>query len=262
MGNKDEQGITKKRASYQVQSVDRALRILSCFDLNNSERTLNELCEMTELPKPTVFRLLASLEAAKFIEHSEDNQRYTVGIRLFELGQVYQSNLSIERIAVPYMQDITQKFDIVCNLAILDDGQVVYIASTDQGGPFRHAPIIGYRHYIHCSALGKALVLDHSEQEVRAILDQRGMPSLSPHTITTPDDFWENLEQAREQGYTIDDQEGAVGIYCMAVPIRNREGEVVAAMSVSGPSPKFSEDVKETVTQELQAITSEMKRQL
>ena len=255
-------GITKKKASYRVKAVDRALNILTCFDLTNPELTLVEIKERTELPKPTVFRLLASLEAAKFVERTADNQRYTVGIRLFELGEIYQSNLSIEHVLKPHMQQVTERYDLVCNLGILDEGQVVYVASTDQGGPFRHAPIIGYRHYVHCSALGKSLVIDHADEEIREILDRRGMPQLSPRTLTSPDAFLENLEQAREQGYTVDDQEGAVGIFCLAVPIRNRAGEVVAAWSASGPSPKFAGDVKESLIADLQQKTLSVRHQL
>ncbi len=253
---------TTKKKSYQVQSVDRALQILSCFSLTDSERTLVELSELTGIPKPTVFRLLSSLEAAQFVERTANNQKYTVGIRVFELGNVYLANLSIERVLSPYMQRITQKHNIACNLAILDDGQVVYVASTNTSGPFQYAPIIGYRHYIHCSALGKALVFETPDQDILQILETRGMPSLSPHTITDPQEYLTELKKARKQGYTIDDQEGAVGIYCLAVPIRNKAGAVVAAMSVSGPSPKYTKDLKKEIIQDLQISASEALRQI
>lgn len=253
---------TRKRESYQVKAVDRALRILTCFNLTQPELTLSEICDLTDLPKPTVFRLLASLEAARFVERTADQQRYKVGIRLFELGKVYISNLSIERVMTPHMQRITEKHKIVCNLAVLDEGQVVYIASTEQRGPYRHAAITGYRHYIHCSALGKALVIDHPDQDIKDILAERGMPALSPHTITDPDQYLLDLEQAREKGFTVDDQEGAVGIYCMAVPIRNRDGKVIAAVSVSGPSPKFTDEIKNMLVQDMQYSVSVVQNQL
>lgn len=251
-----------KSKSYQVKSVDRALQVLSCFNLPYPERTLAELAELTGIPKPTVFRLLSSLEAAQFIERTADNQKYTVGIRVFELGNVYLANLSIERVLSPYMQRITQKYNIACNLAILDDGQVVYVASTNTSGPFQYAPIIGYRHHIHCSALGKALVLDMPDHDILQMLQTRGMPPLSPHTITDPQVYLAELEKARNQGYTIDDQEGAVGIYCLAVPIRNKAGAVVAAMSVSGPSPKYTRDIKKEIIQDLQISASDALRQI
>lgn len=248
----------KNNKKYQVQSVDRALQILTCFSLTKPELTLTEICEITQLPKPTVFRLLASLMAAQFISRTSDQQRYTVGIKLFELGNIYLSNLSIERIAAPYMQKITQKHNIACNLAILDEGQVVYIASTNSSGPFHYASIIGYRHHIHCSALGKALVIDMPDQEILKILQEKGMPALSPHTITDHNLYLENLKKAKEDGYTVDDQEGAVGIYCLGVPIRNRANKVIAALSVSGPSPQFTDEIRQEIIQDLKASVSEL----
>ncbi|MGD8457622.1 MAG: IclR family transcriptional regulator [Anaerolineales bacterium] len=236
---------------YKVQSVERALQILSCFSLTAPELTLIEICEKTELPKPTVFRLLSAMENLNFITRTADQQRYTVGIRVFELGNVYLSNLSLEQVISPYMQEITQKFNIACNLAILDSGQVVYIASTNTSGPFQYAPIIGYRHYVHCSALGKSLLIDKPQEEILSILSEKGMPSLSPHTITEPEEYLAEIETARELGYTEDDQEGAVGIYCLSVPIKNSSGKVIAALSVSGPSPKYTDDFKEAIIQDL-----------
>jgi len=247
---------------YKVQSVERALEILSCFSLTKPELTLIEICEMTKLPKPTVFRLLASLENSGFIARTADQQRYSVGIRVFELGNVYLSNLSIEQIFSPYMQEISQKYSIACNLAILDSGQVVYIASTNTSGPFQYAPIIGYRHYVHCSALGKSLLVDKSKEEILGILSETGMPALSPHTITKPKVYLEEIDEARRFGFTVDDQEGAVGIYCLAVPIRNRSGKVVAALSVSGPSPKYNDDFKESIIRDLQKSAQEAVKRL
>ena len=250
------------KKKYKVQSVDRALQILGCFSLVAPELTLIEICEKTELPKPTVFRLLSALEDQGFIDKSPDNQRYSVGIRVFELGNVYLSNLSIEQVAAPFMQAITHKFNIACNLAILDRGQVVYVASTNTSGPFQYAPIIGYRHYIHCSALGKSLVLDLPEEEVIAILADWGMPRLSPYTITEPADYLEELGNTKARGYSVDDQEGAVGIYCLAVPIQNRSGKVVGALSVSGPSPQYTDEYIEGLVSEMKASTAAMQRKL
>ncbi len=259
MGNIDQEG---KKTKYKVQSVDRALQILTCFSLKKPELSLIEICDMTELPKPTVFRLLSALESAQFIERTTDKQRYSVGIRVFELGNIYLSNLSIEQILAPAMQRITREFNIACNLAILDDGQVMYIASTNTSSPFQYGPIIGYRHYIHCSALGKALVFDLADDEISAILEQRGMPALSPNTITQPAKYFENLKQSRKLGYAVDDQEGAIGIYCLAVPIRNQLGKVIAALSVSGPSPQYTEDIEKEIIQRLKDSAVEAQRQL
>ena len=251
-----------KRQMYRVQSLDRAFEILQCFSLRKQELDLNEICEQTQLPKPTVFRLLSSLQQARFVERTTDGQKYQVGVRAFELGGIFLAHLSIESVARPLMERLTEQRGMTCNLAILDDGQVVYIATTDPLGPLHYHSIVGYRHYIHCSALGKALVAELSPEEVKHILRRRGMPALSPNTITDPDVLLSELAKTRKQGYAIDNQEGAVGFCCLGVPIRNHTHRIVAAISVSAASPQMTPDTRPAIARDLQATAREISKQL
>jgi len=253
---------TAKKPTYRVQSLDRAFEILQCFSLRRQELDLNEICEQTRLPKPTVFRLLSSLEQGRFVERAADGQKFQVGIRPFELGGIFLAHLSIEGVARPLMEQLTEKLGMTCNLAILDDGQVVYIATTDPLGPLHYRSIVGYRHYVHCSALGKALIAELPSEEIRRILRRRGMPALSPGTITDPDMLLSNLERVRRQGYALDDQEGAVGYCCMAVPIRDHTRRVVAAISVSTSSRQMTPDTLPSIARDLQATAREISKQL
>jgi IclR family acetate operon transcriptional repressor len=95
-----------------------------------------------------------------------------------------------------------------------------------------------------------------------AILMEWGMPRLSPHTITEPADYLKELSVVRAKGYSVDDQEGAVGIYCLAVPIQNRSGKVIGALSVSGPSPQYTDEYKEALISDMQASAAAMQRKL
>ena len=250
------------KRSYQVQSVERAFAILSCFSLRRPELSLGQISELTALPKPTAFRLLSVLERVRFVERTPDGQRYQVGIRAFELGSVFLAHRSLESIARPVMERLTARHGLTCNLALLDEGQVVYVATTPPAGPMRYTPIIGYRHYVHCSALGKALVAALPEEEVRSILAQHGMPALSSHTITDPEAFLAHLARVRRQGYAMDEQEGALGFCCLAVPIHDHLGRVGAAMSLSGASPQFSRQAIPLLAQSLREGALEISRQL
>ena len=250
------------RHTYHVQSLDRAFSILGCFSLRQPQLTLSEICELTGLPKPTVFRLLSVLEANRMIARTADGLRYEIGIRTFELGSIFLTNLSIERIARPIMERLSERYDMSCNLAILDDGQVVYVATTDEPGSIRYRPVIGYRHYVHCSALGKMLIAELSEEAVRAILERRGMPALSPLTITDPDRLVAHLAQVRASGYAMDDQEGSQGLCCLAVPIRDHQGKIVASISLSGTSHKFTPEAVRAMSQTMQDSAAQISRQL
>jgi IclR family KDG regulon transcriptional repressor len=228
--------------TYHTRSVSRALEILACFSQNRPELSLNEICELTGLPKPTVFRLLSSLESARFVERCPGKDKYQVGIKAFEVGCVFLSHLSVERVARPIMDSLSKQFHLSVNLGILDQGQVVYLAVSEPDTLFRYIPIIGYRHYVHCSALGKVLVAPLSEEQVDEILVAVGMPALTPHTIIHPRAFKEHLALVRQQEYATDIQEGGLGFCCLAVPIHNHEGKVVAAMSISGSIVHFDHD--------------------
>lgn len=228
--------------TYHSRSVSRALGVLTCFSQSRRELSLNEICELTGLPKPTVFRLLSVLESARFVERCADKEKYQVGIKAFEVGCVFLSHLSVERVARPMMDSLSKQFNLSVNLGILDQGEVVYLAVSEANTFFRYSPIIGYRHYVHCSALGKVLVAPLPEEKVNEILATIGMPALTPYTITNPRAFKQHLAVVRQQGYATDIQEGGLGYCCLAVPIHNHEEKVVAAMSISGSIVHFDGD--------------------
>jgi DNA-binding IclR family transcriptional regulator len=138
----------------------------------------------------------------------------------------------------------------------------VYIATTDPKGPMRYSPIIGYRHYVHCSALGKSLIAPLPDAAIVKILKSRGMPALSPNTITSPQKLVSDICLVRERGYAIDNEEGAVGVCCIAVPLYNHQGQVIAAISLSGISPYFTEQTIPQIVANLQDGAGEISRQL
>lgn len=247
---------------YHNQSLSRAFAILACFSLRTPTRRLNDICAATSLPKPTVFRLLAALEEERFVARTADKQRYEIGIRAFELGSLFLSSLSIERVARPAMESVSHRLGMACNLAILDDGQILYVAITDPRAPLLQRSIVGYRHYVHCSALGKVLVAPLPDWEVRSILQRWGMPALSPYTLTDPDALLADLCNVRDRGYALDDQEGGAGMRCLAVPIFDHNGGVAAAMSVSAPSPLLTEETVPDVAALLKGEVQEISRRL
>jgi DNA-binding IclR family transcriptional regulator len=247
---------------YQVNSLERAFQILRCFTLTKPTLGLAEISAMTQLPKPTVFRLLAVMEKENFVARTPDGKGYRIGIRTFELSGIFLANLSLEVVARPAMEALAITYGMTCNLAILDEGQVVYMATAEKPGFMRYSPIIGYRHYIHCSALGKAMTAHLPEAQVRAYLQRRGMPALSPYTITDPDRLIANLAEVRRLGYAMDEQEGAVGVCCLAVPIWDHTQKIVAAMSLSASSSLFTPEIITKISDDMKKHASNISRQL
>ncbi len=239
---------------YQIRAVARALQILSCFSVAVPELDLTTISVRVDLPKSTVFRLLSVLEDAHYIERCEGSDRYRVGINTFKAGSAYLAKLTLEKAARPHMEALVATRNLASNLGILSQHEVVYLVIVEPSSVLRYASAVGQRHHIHCSALGKVLAAALPEKSVCAILEQSKMPALTKNTFTDPDAFLAHLDVVRAQGYAIDEEEAAIGVRCIAAPVRDQHGEVVCALSISGPTSFYpAEEMSAVIEDVIQA---------
>jgi IclR family transcriptional regulator, KDG regulon repressor len=226
---------TANRPNYQVRALERALRILDVFSLEAPEWTLTDISTQISLPKSTALRLTVVLEAWELLERSPDTERYRLGVRAFELGGIYIQSTSLEAEARPFLQELARTYQQTANLGILSGGEIVHIAVVAPERPIHFSAMLGQREQIHCTGLGKALVFDRPREELAALLSHTGLPARTQHTITDFDAFWQHLQEARQHGYALDDEESFIGVRCVAAPIRDARNAIVAALSISGP---------------------------
>lgn len=240
------------RPNYQIRSVSRALRILACFTPATPELALVTISDRVGLPKSTAFRLLSVLESAGYVERCEGGECYRVGIGAFKTGSAYLAQLTLEKAARPHMEKLVAGRNLSANLGILSEDEVIYLVIVEPATALRFASTVGQRQHVHCSALGKALVAGLPESQIRDILAQGGMPARTEHTFTDPNAFLVHLETVCDQGYATDEEEAAVGVRCIAAPVYDQHGDVVCALSLSGPTsfylpgemPQIIDDVK------------------
>jgi DNA-binding IclR family transcriptional regulator len=221
--------------NYQVRALERALRILDVFSLETPEWSLTDISARIDLPKSTALRLIAVLEAWELLERSPDTERYRLGVRAFELGGIYIQSTSLEAEARPFLQQLARTYQQTANLGILSGGEIVHIAVVAPERPIHFSAMLGQREQLHCTGLGKALVFDCTRDELAALLERTGLPARTQHTITDFDTFWRHLQEARQRGYALDDEESFLGVRCVAAPIRDARNTIVAALSISGP---------------------------
>jgi IclR family KDG regulon transcriptional repressor len=237
---KNESNTAESGPNYQVRALERALDILQVFSLDAPEWTLSELVDRVGLAKSTVIRLIAVLEANGMVERSEWTDRYRLGIRVFEMGSIYIQTTSMESEAMPFLRHLARTCEQTANLAILDRGQIIHIAVVEPDRPLRFSWPKGQREPIHCSGLGKALVLDYTRDELANALAVSGLPARTKHTITDIDALWNHLRERRARGWVIDDEEAFLGLRCVAAPIRDARNAIVAAISISGSRTDLS----------------------
>ena len=229
-----------ERITYQVRALERGLQILTSFTPERPELSLQELHELLQLDKATLVRLLSVLRRSGFVSADGDAGRYRLGARAFEVGCAYLPSLSLEQVALPYLRDLSKATMQTANLAILDGYEVVHIAVIEPDCPLHFHTRVGLRDAPYCTALGKALLAYQPKIEVEEYLAQVELVSRTPATILDPDILRQELAAVRASGFGEDREESIPGLRCLAAPVRNLSGEVVAAVSISGPIASYN----------------------
>lgn len=231
-----------ERATYQIRALERGLDILESFSLAAPELSLGELAERTQLPKPTALRLLSVLVQRGYVDWLPVVERYRLGVRTFEAGSVYLQSTSIEAEAEPYMRQLADATGQTANLGILDRGQVVHIQVVAPDRPVRYWATVGKREDAHVSGLGKVLMSGLPEEEREELLRHFHFERRTPRTIVAVDTMRVELDRIQAEGHALDDEESNLGLRCVAAPIRDGRGRIIAAISISGVISEFSDD--------------------
>ncbi|MDQ3695337.1 MAG: IclR family transcriptional regulator [Chloroflexota bacterium] len=230
-------------ANYQVRALERALDILDAFDVAAPELTITKLAERTGLPKSTVIRLVSILVERRFLERPAAAESVRIGVRAFEVGNIYIQSTSLEAEARPIMARLADETGQTANLGILDDGDVVHLAVAAPDRPLRYWASIGKREDAHYTGLGKVLLAALPDREFDRLLAAGPLVRKTNQTLTEPAVLRAEIERIRARGYGIDDEESNLGIYCIAARIVDHTGAVIAAVSISGSKSEFTDQV-------------------
>lgn len=222
----------------RVQSVKRAFDLLHLIALTDGGAALSELAAASQLPVPTIHRLLRSLvDSGHVLQLS--SRRYALGPRMLVLGQGAQ--LTVDTWAQPHLARLAELTGESANLAMLDVDHVVYLAqASSQRHIVRMFTEVGSRVPAHCTGVGKALLAELPTEVAREIVTTTGMPAATRHTITDPDQLLEALGRIRAAGHAVDNEEQELGVRCVAVVI---PGLPATAISVSGPASRLTRPV-------------------
>jgi DNA-binding IclR family transcriptional regulator len=227
-------GKAKPADRYTVDAAAKALELLSVFSFREPRLSLADLATRTGIPRATAFRLLSTLEQSGFL--AKEHGAYQLGIKCFVLGNIVAGGLDLRETAHPHLMALRDATRETTQIAILDHWQVVYLErmlSPLPVGVMRSRP--GAILPAYCTGLGKTLLAFRPEAEVAAWAATQKFPAMTPRTITTAKRLLKELSVIRERGYGLDEEEREKGVCCIAAPIRNHTGDVVAAISAAGP---------------------------
>lgn len=225
----------------KVKSLQKALEILNCF-VKKPRLGVTEISEQLDLNKSNVHNILSTFQAMNYLEQDEETGKYQLGLGIFELCQSAGDNFSVRKIVMPFMQEIADQTGEMVYLAVPHEDEVIYLEAMYPVESFHLMRVIlGERARMFCTGIGKAMLAYLPEAKREAYI-HRELPAYTEHTITDADRLRADLEQIRARGYAIDNMEHEFGVKCVGMPVFNRRGQVEAAISVSGPSLRFSEE--------------------
>ncbi|HBT40547.1 MAG: IclR family transcriptional regulator C-terminal domain-containing protein [Alphaproteobacteria bacterium] len=246
----------------QVQSLARAISILKALARSDDGMTLTDVALTVVLPPSTTHRLLTTMQHDRIVRFDQATALWHVGVEAFVIGNAFIRSRDLVVMARPIMRRLMEETGETVKLGIQDDGEVIYLAQVESRETMRAYRAPGTRVPMHCSGVGKALLANQSEEEVNRILQRHGLSKVTDKTLATPVRFRDALGQIRRQGYALDDEEHAIGLRCIAAAVFNEHDEPIAAISVSGPSARISDEkiagLAGLVTRAAKAIASEL----
>ena len=257
----DPQGVNGERNSVAaVQSVDRALSVLEILAANG-EAGVTEVAAELGVHKSTAFRLVAVLESRGFVEQLADRGKYRLGSGIVRLAGAAAAQLDIAREGRPICEALAADVEETVNIAILDSDRAVNVRQGRGPAALSKPNWVGKGTPLHATSSGKVL-LAHAPDAVRKDVLSRELPRFTQATITDPESLRQHLDRVLEQGWGSTVEEYEVGLNAVAAPVRDASGDVIAALSVSGPSFRMSAESYPQLARRVVAAADEVSRRL
>lgn len=241
----------ESQSEPEVQSVGRTLHILELLGNSPSPLGVVAIAETAGLAQATTHRLLQTLRRRGWVRQGID-RRYALGVAMLRFGETAQRHVAAT--ARPFLDQIVVLTAETANLAVLEGDHVSYVGQAPSPHRLRTFAEVGHRVPVHSTAVGKALIAHLPEEVVADLVARAGLPARTPLTITDSERLRDELDSVRQLGYAVDDGEEAEGVYCVAVPVRDSNGNVVCALSVSAPASRVTARDAPSLTEKLELV--------
>lgn len=238
--------MAKDDMEKQPDSVSSVLKVFGILKALGEERAqgITELSQRVMMSKSTVYRFLQTMKSLGYVSQEGDSEKYSLTLKLFELGAKALENVDLIRSADVQMREVSRLTKETIHLGALEEDSIVYIHKIDSLYNLRMYSRIGRRNPLYSTAIGKVLLAWRDRTEVDEILAEVTFKRSTPRTVTSIDTLLQELDKVRSQGFGEDNEEQEEGLRCIAVPVFDRFGVVIAGLSISFPTIRFSEEEK------------------
>lgn len=241
--------IRRETPAGSLSSVTSALKLLKVYSVEETDLGISALAKKLGVAKSTAHRLAVTLAAEGFLEQNQENGRYRLGLALFELGALVRRSMDVSTLGRPLLGALRDATHEAVHLAILARTDIVYLYNLESSQAVGTKSYIGMRKPAFCTSKGRVLLAFAPPEQTAAVLKE-GLVARTSNTVTDPKAIARLLEQVRQQGYAVDDEESEVGMRGLAAPVRDASGKVIAAVGLSGPLQRLNKkEVRRLVPQ-------------
>ncbi|MGS2778193.1 IclR family transcriptional regulator [Robertmurraya sp. GLU-23] len=246
-----------------VQSLERALTILNKLSDYPDGIQIARLSEQVGLSKSTVHRLLATLSNMNYVVKDSESDKYKLGFQVLFLSRNILNNNDIVNTAKPYLERLSHDVNETVHLCIEDRGEIVYIDKIESNQTIRMFSRVGNRAPMYCTAVGKILYSGMESDHFEELISKVNFIPKTESTITTPEGLRDEINKIKKQKYALDNIENEEGIRCIAAPIYNHTGKIIASFSISGPSNRVTMDkINDTLIDKMRQTSLDISRNL
>ena len=230
---------TEERHVTSVRALSKAIRIIETLAFMDRDVDLASLSRKIDMPKSTLLRLLNTMKNHNLVRQDPATKRFSLGLGLVALGKAAERNFDLAREIHSYLVELAEKTGETASLMTLEGDHAVYIDQVVSNSLIRGQPKIGLNIDLHCSSGGKVLLSAFSDSELHTLFEGRKLRKYTEKTITSLDRLVKEIQRVREAGYATDDEEVEAGGRCVAAPLRDGQGKIVAAVSITGPTMRI-----------------------
>lgn len=245
----------------KVKSLEKALKILECFNSNNPELGIAQIAEMLGLNKSNVHNIVSTFEKLGYLEQNNESKRYRLGFKMLEYTYIINNNLSYQKVLYEIISEVANETSCIVYFAIPKEDRIFYLNNAYPSGKNKNSPyriIMGETAPYYCTSLGKGM-LAHFEKERIDYLLSLERKKFTRNTIIDEQELRDELHDIREKGYAIDDCEHELGVKCMSMPIITRKCTVVGAVSISTSVTDFEDEKINEYVKILSRATRELR---
>lgn len=233
------------------QSAEKVMLVLEALARQQQPVKLSELAREMKMNSSTLYRFLVALQNAGYVLQHKESGKYELNLKLCYLSDLIKSHFSITSVLHPFVAEASSLFQEFAHLGQKENGKIVYVDYVDTQTAYSQSlmirPHIGRTAQMHCTSIGKLFLSEYDDSELNDFIAQDGIPARTSNTLSTKAALIENLRTIRECGYALDNEECEIGVRCIAVPIRDYTGKIVAGLSVSAPATRITSERINTI---------------